>query len=128
MGRAVGGQVPHGAGCGGKLAAMKAKTTEKFVWINPRVVTAKEETDGEFDRMSLGTKQKYIGELRHVAAEQFWAMISPETKRRLEEEIASLHTTKDEKRFRVRFLLLLYEAFTNGKIFEQRKRSRAKRA
>jgi len=44
------------------------------------------------------------------------------------EEISSLHTTKDEKRFRVRFLLLLYEAFINGKIFEQRKRSRVKRS
>jgi hypothetical protein len=102
---------------------MKAKTTEKFVWINPRTVTAKQEIDSEFDRMSFGAKQKYVGEVKQVAAEEFWVKLSPETKGRLEEEISSLHTIKDEKRFRVRFLLLLYEAFINGKIFEQRKRS-----
>jgi hypothetical protein len=107
---------------------MKAKITEKFVWINPRVVTAKEETDSAFDRMSFGEKQQYVGELKRVAVEEFYARLSPETKRRLEEEISSLHTTKDEKRFRIRFLLLLYEAFINGKIFEQRKRSRSKRS
>lgn len=104
----------------------KAKTTEKFVWISPRVVTA-EEPDAEFERMSFGEQQKHIGELKRGIAEEFLAKLSPETKRRLEEEIASLHTTKEEKRFRVRFLMLLYEAFVNGKIFEQRKRSRAKK-
>ena len=107
---------------------MKAKITEKFVWINPRAVTAKEETESEFDQMSLGAQQQYLGKLKRVAVEQFYERLSPETKRRLEEEISSLHTTKDEKRFRVRILLLLYEAFINGKIFEQRKRSRAKRS
>jgi hypothetical protein len=102
-----------------------AKITEKFVWINPRVVTAKEETENEFDRISFGAKQKYVGELRRAAADEFYAKLSPETKRRLEEEISSRHTTKDEKRFCVRFLLLLYEAFISGEIFEQRKLSRA---
>ena len=101
----------------------KLKTMEKFVWINPRTVTVKE-ADREFDRLSFEAKQKYVGDLRHVAVEEFWAKLSPETKRRLEEEIASLHTIKDKKRFRIRFLLLLYEAFINGQIFEQRKRSR----
>jgi hypothetical protein len=109
-----------------KAKPKTTKTMEKFVWINPRAVTA-EETDSEFDRLSFGAKQKYLGELKQVAAEEFWAKLSLETKGRLEEEISSLHTTKDEKRFRVRFLLLLYEAFINGKIFEQRKRS-AKRS
>jgi hypothetical protein len=106
---------------------MKAKMTEKFVWINPRVVTAKEKIDSEFDRMFFGAQQKYVGELKRVTVEEFYAKLSPETKRRLEEEISSLHTTKDEKRFRIRFLLLLYEAFINGKIFEQRTRPRSKR-
>lgn len=106
---------------------MKAKISEKFVWINPRAVTTKEETDSEFARMSLGAKQQYLGELKRVAVEEFYERLSPETKRSLEEEISSLHTTKDEKRFRVRILLLLYEAFINGKIFEQRRRSRPKR-
>lgn len=105
----------------------KTKTTERFVWINPRVVTA-EEPDAEFSRLSSGAQQKYVGELKHVAAEEFWAKLSPETKRRLEEEISALHIIKDEKRFRVRLLLLLYEAFINGIIFEKRKRSRAKRS
>jgi hypothetical protein len=70
---------------------VKPKTLEQFVWINPRTVTVKEETGSEFGRMSSGEKQMRLGELKQETAEEFWSRLTPETRRRLEEEISSLH-------------------------------------
>lgn len=66
-----------------------------------------------------GAKQNIIGEKRRELAEGFFNLVDPDRKKRLEEEIAALHVTKDEGRFRVQLLLMLFEAFYSGTLFEQ---------
>ena len=66
-----------------------------------------------------GSKQNIIGEKRKEIAEGFLRLLEPERSNRLEVEIASLHGTKDEARFRVQILCKLFEAFLGGLISGQ---------
>ncbi|HWY42640.1 MAG TPA: hypothetical protein VNX66_04040 [Candidatus Sulfotelmatobacter sp.] len=93
---------------------------EEFTFIDPKL-SAEEQAEVKAGMLKVmtGAKQQLIGDKRREMAENFVNMLEPERKKKLEEEISALHTTKDEARFRVQVLLLLSEAFVGGVAYGQ---------
>ena len=65
-------------------------------------------------KCSAGSEQNFLGETRRELAEEFLNFIEAGRRKKLEEEISSLHIIKDEGRFRIQLLLMLFEAFFSG--------------
>src|SRR6266853_234535 len=93
---------------------------EEFIHVSSSLSPEQqEEMKALMRKTMMGAKQNTIGEKRREMAENFFNMLEPERKKKLEEEISALHITKDEGRFRVQLLLLLGEAFVGGVVFGQ---------
>jgi len=120
------GRFLSGRGAGGlsfdKLCPERSRKRRRNLFgFNPRLCRAG--NDNDLSACPSTRKQKHVGDLRHVAVEQFWANdLSPETKRRARQEICPSHTKEETLSRSVP--ASCYRSVINAKIFEQRKRSR----
>jgi len=93
---------------------------EEFLHVSSELSPEEQEEVKKLLQATMkGAKQNIIGEKRREIAEGFVKLLDPERKKRLEEEIAVLHTVKDDARFRTQILTLLFEAFLGGFMFGQ---------
>lgn len=99
---------------------MEFRFEEKGFWVDPSLSEEqREEVTKGMRRVLEGAKQNFVGEKRREMAEGFLEAINPERRQKLEADIAALHTTKDEARFRIQVVLLLVDAFVGGMAFER---------
>ena len=88
---------------------------EQFMWVDPKLsLELQAEVTENLLRVSQGAAQNFVGEKRREMADGFLEVLEPDRRKKLEEQISTLHSIKDEARFKTQLLLLLVEAFYGG--------------
>jgi len=94
---------------------MKIKMETTHIILKPDLTDEqKKEAMRGMEEYTKGMKQHEIGKARQQVADAFTKLIHPERVEKLEEQIATLQTIKNPKKFRAEVMLLLADAFQGG--------------
>lgn len=94
---------------------MDIKIEQQFLWVDPKLPADQQsQVKEKLVQASQGASQNLIGDKRREIANSFLEILDPERRKRLEEQISTLHGIKDDARFRVQLILLLIDAFHGG--------------